>query len=157
MPTLEQGLLGIFERHFRAQADRGKERETLKGGTEKVSKVGGNICLMQKTGDRWRWGTAGKAALQRESLLSTADKRGGAVTRGQETETHGNKVNLITYGVTQKNVRCCFDMLRSVNNSYVECSVMRFVELQNNLYAPTVTRTWELAAVSVEVLSFRSY
>jgi hypothetical protein len=62
-------------------------------------------------------------------------------------------VNLITYGVTQKNVRCCSDMVRSVNNNYVECRVMRFVELQINLYVPTDTRTWKFAAVSVEVLS----
>ncbi len=114
---------------------------------------GDNNSLMQRTGERWRWSTAGKAGVQGESLCCTADKRGGAVTRGQETETHGNKVNLITYVVLQENVRCCSVMVRNVENSYVECRVRRLVELQIKLYVPAVTRTWKFAAVSVEVLS----
>jgi hypothetical protein len=91
--------------------------------------------------------------VQGESLCCTVGERGCAVTRGQETETHGNKVNLITYGVLQKNVRYFSGMVRNVNNSYVVLRVMRFVELQIILYGPADIQTWKFAAVSAEVLS----
>jgi hypothetical protein len=155
VPTPEQGLLGIFEWYFRAQDDWREECKTVKDGTEGESKLGESICLLQVIGNRWRWGTVRKAAVHKESLWTTAEERGGAITRGQEPATHGNKVNLLTYGVTRKRLRCCLDVRHRVNNNYVECIVMRFAELQINSYVPIVTRTLKWAAVGVKVLSLK--
>ncbi len=114
-------------------------------------------CLLQESGDRWRWGARRKVTVQGESSRTTAGEGGAAVTRGQETATHGNKVNLLMYCEVLKSVQICLVVRCRASVIYVERIVMKIMELQSNTYASIVTWMVEWAAVVDKALSFESY
>ncbi len=132
-------------------------RKAVEEGNVGEDKLRASRCLLQESGDRWRWGARRKVMVQGESSRTTAGKGGAAVTRGQETATHGNKVNLLMYGEVLKSVRSCLVVRCRASLIYVERIVMKTMELQSNTYASIVTWTVEWAAVGDKVLCFGSY
>jgi hypothetical protein len=132
----------------------GEERQTLERIVGKC-KVGVNKCLLQGSGDRWRCGAEWKAMVLEESSRPTAVGGGAAVTRGQETTTHGNIVILLTHyrKCLLKNVQSRLVVISVMSANAVKWIVRQIFELQSNLYAWLVTWTLEWTAAVDEVVS----
>ncbi len=87
VPSTEQGFVGMPERHFHAEDN---WRETLRVFTQGVLGEGTSVLLPEIVA-RWCHTEGGKLRVEYgKKALKQLVVRGGAMTRGPGTVTHGN-------------------------------------------------------------------